>query len=88
MSSEAVGTLLTDHSMPSSFSFTIIARRPSLNSNMFLACAGVFLDQHQDHEVDTVTIQEDASHDADPDLETVHLVGNLPVSLLLTLTAC
>ena len=53
---------------------------------MFVACAGMLIHQHQDHEVENVTSQEDASHDVD--LETVHLVGNLPVSLLLTLTAC
>lgn len=55
---------------------------------MFLLCAGMLLDQHHDHEQETVTSQEDASHDADPDLETVHLVRNLPVSLVLTLTEC
>ncbi len=36
----------------------------------------------QDHEAGSAGSPEDARHDGDAHLETVHLVGNMPVSVL------
>ena len=40
--------------------------------------------RRRQREAESISGQEDAMHDMEPDLETVHLVGDMPVSALET----
>ena len=54
----------------------------NLHQPLVSAIAGTPVSRRRQREAESISGQEDAMHDAEPDLETVHLVGDMPVSAL------
>ena len=55
----------------------------NLHQAAVLAMTGIPVSRNRQREAQSISGREDAVHDMEPDLETVHLVGDMPVSTLL-----